>query len=219
MPREMPARASRMHCAHGEGSPAYAARRPLRGRIATSGGTGEGCGMGEEGQTDWRDRGRDLPEDLAELARVAEARLTEALAESDVLKVLGPSSLTSRENLLVGQAARRACSRARLEDVTATLSIAKSTYEDQRSRPACPDPKASPQGPRQGLLRGERGRVRVREHGLGHKAWRRRPRLVVRAGRGGVETPAVASERVVRAIMAEGACGPQGRRGRAQGEA
>lgn len=37
---EMPDRLARMHCAHGEGSGAYADRRPRSGRISTS--TGDG---------------------------------------------------------------------------------------------------------------------------------------------------------------------------------
>lgn len=37
-------------------------------------------------QTEWRDWGADLPEDPAERARMAEARLAEALAVLDVLK-------------------------------------------------------------------------------------------------------------------------------------
>ena len=34
--REMPDRAERMHCSHGEGSPAFAARRPGTDGLATS---------------------------------------------------------------------------------------------------------------------------------------------------------------------------------------
>ena len=83
---EMPDRASRMRCAHGEG------------------GAGEGNGMGGEGQTDWRDWSHDLPEDPAEHAGLAEVKLAEALAVLDVLKAPGPGSLTSREKFLVGQA-------------------------------------------------------------------------------------------------------------------
>ena len=62
---EMPDRAARMHCAHGEGSPRYAARaRRDRGEAE----------LGEPEQTDWRDWGADLPEDPAERARMAEVK-------------------------------------------------------------------------------------------------------------------------------------------------
>lgn len=58
--REMPGRAERMHCSHGEGSPAFAARH---------------AGAAPE-QTEWRDWGLEgLPDDPAERARVAEVRL------------------------------------------------------------------------------------------------------------------------------------------------
>ena len=72
---EMPDRLSRMHCARGEGSPAYANRRPGAGRMPASGGADRRPALGEiEGlaeQTDWRDWGADLPEDPAERARMA----------------------------------------------------------------------------------------------------------------------------------------------------
>ena len=201
--REMPDRASRMHCTHGEGSPAYAARERRRGRIAASDGAGEGRGMGEEGQTDWRDWGRDLPEDPAERARMAEVKLAEALAVLDVLKAPGPGSLTNGEKFLAGQAARRACPGARLEDVTATLGIAKSTYEDQRARLARPDPKAA-----------LRARVRASFEASGGAYGSESVTADIRSGagdpvswrelaEGDMETPVVASEKVVRAIMAE----------------
>lgn len=199
--REMPGRVSRMHCAHGEGSPAYAARR--RGRISASGDAGGGRGMGGEGQTDWRDWGRDLPEDPAERARMAEVKLAEALAVLDVLKAPGPGSLTSREKFLVGQAARRACPRARLEDVTVTLGIAKSTYEDQRARLARPDPKAALRARVRasfeasgGAYGAESVTADIRSGGGDPVSWRE-------LAEGDMETPVVASEKVVRAIMAE----------------
>ena len=86
--REMPDRAERMHCSHGEGSPAFAARRPgtepasPRKRRAEGGAgkmerTGRGGAGGEPPeQTDWRDWGLEgLPDDPAERAREAEVRL------------------------------------------------------------------------------------------------------------------------------------------------
>lgn len=103
--REMPDRAERMHCSHGEGSPAFAARRPgtepasPRKRRAEGGAgkmerTGRGGAGGEPPeQTDWRDWGLEgLPDDPAERAREAEVRLAEALAVLDVLKAPGPGS-------------------------------------------------------------------------------------------------------------------------------
>lgn len=91
---EMPDRAARMHCAHGEGSPRYAARA-RRGR--------EGAGVAEgPEQTEWRDWDADLPEDPAERARMAEVKLAEALAVLDVLKAPGPASLTSMEKWRAG---------------------------------------------------------------------------------------------------------------------
>lgn len=108
--REMPDRAERMHCSHGEGSPAFAARRPgtepasPRKRRAEGGAgkmerTGRGGAGGEPPeQTDWRDWGLEgLPDDPAERAREAEVRLAEALAVLDVLKAPGPGSLTNEE--------------------------------------------------------------------------------------------------------------------------
>lgn len=106
--REMPDRAERMHCSHGEGSPAFAARRPgaepasPRKRRAEGGAgkmerTGRGGAGGEPPeQTDWRDWGLEgLPDDPAERAREAEVRLAEALAVLDVLKAPGPGSVTA----------------------------------------------------------------------------------------------------------------------------
>lgn len=96
---EMPRRAERMHCSHGEGSPRYAARRPRAER--------EGAAMADAPeQADWRDWGSDLPEEPAERARMAEARLAEALAVLDVLKAPGPASLTGEERWRAGELAR-----------------------------------------------------------------------------------------------------------------
>lgn len=116
--REMPDRAERMHCSHGEGSPAFAARRPgtepasPRKRRAEGGAgkmerTGRGGAGGEPPeQTDWRDWGLEgLPDDPAERAREAEVRLAEALAVLDVLKAPGPGSLTNEEKHRAGEAA------------------------------------------------------------------------------------------------------------------
>ena len=67
--REMPGRAERMHCSHGEGSPAFAARRagaapasPRKRRAEGGAGRMKGTGRGGAGgeppmQTDWRDWG------------------------------------------------------------------------------------------------------------------------------------------------------------------
>ena len=57
-------------------------------------------------QADWRDWGSDLPEEPAERARMAEARLAEALAVLDVLKAPGPASLTGEERWRAGELAR-----------------------------------------------------------------------------------------------------------------
>lgn len=83
--REMPGRAERMHCSHGEGSPAFAARRagaapasPRKRRAEGGAGRMKGTGRGGAGgeppmQTDWRDWGLEgLPDDPAERAREAE---------------------------------------------------------------------------------------------------------------------------------------------------
>ena len=143
---EMPDRRSRMHCAHGEGSPTCAGGRRRAGRMgaADHGGRRRPDLADIEGlaqQTDWRDWGADLPEDPAERARMAEVKLAEALAVLDVLKAPGPGSLTNGEKYLAGQAAREASPLVRLADVTETLAIPKSTYEDQRARLGRPDPK------------------------------------------------------------------------------
>ncbi len=103
---EMPGRAARMHCSHGEGSGAYADQRPRRGGIPPTGSGGRRPGLADierlAGQTDWRDWGADLPEDPAERARMAEVKLAEALAVLDVLKAPGPGCLTNEEKFLAG---------------------------------------------------------------------------------------------------------------------
>ena len=193
---EMPDRAARMHCAHGEGSPRYAARRPRRER--------EGAAMAEgPEQTDWRDWGADLPEDPTERARMAEVKLAEALAVLDVLKAPGPAPLTSMEKWRAGELARERSPLVRLRDVTETLSIPKSTYLDQAARASRPDPKAA-----------LRERVRASFEASGGAYGAESVTADLRSGEGepvswrdlapgDAETPVVASEKVVRAIMAE----------------
>lgn len=195
---EMPDRAARMHCAHGEGSARYAEARARPGR--------EGAPMGaaeEAGQTDWRDWGADLPEDPAERARMAEVKLAEALAVLDVLKAPGPGSLSSLEKYRAGQAARAACPLVRLRDVTETLGIPKSTYLDQAGRAARPDPKAALRERVRASFEASRGTYGPESvtadlrRGPGERAGWRDLR------EGDLETPVVASEKVVRAIMVE----------------
>ena len=193
---EMPRRAERMHCSHGEGSPRYAARRPRAER--------EGAAMADAPeQTDWRDWGADLPEEPAERARMAEVKLAEALAVLDVLKAPGPASLTSEEKWRAGELARGRCPLVRLGDVTETLSIPKSTYLDQAARAARPDPKAA-----------LRVRVRASFAASGGAYGAESVTADLRSGEGepvswrdlepgDMSTPVVASEKVVRAIMAE----------------
>lgn len=167
---EMPDRAARMHCAHGEGSARFAARsRRVRGEAEVEG----------PEQTDWRDWGADLPEDPAERARMAEVKLAEALAVLDVLKAPGPASLTSMEKWRAGELARERCPLARLRDVTETLSIPKSTCLDQAARAARADPKAALRAGA-GLLRGERGRLRRRVGDRGPAVGPRRGGLLAR---------------------------------------
>lgn len=204
---EMPDRASRMHCAHGEGSPNYANRRPGTARIARKDHAERRPGLADieevAGQTDWRDWGADLPEDPQERARMAEVKLAEALAVLDVLKAPGPGCLTNAEKYRAGQAAREASARVTLADVCATLSIPKSTYCDQGARLARPDPK----GPL-------RARVRASFEASGGAYGSESVTADLRSGEGepvswrdlaegDMGTPVVASEKVVRAIMAE----------------
>lgn len=209
--REMPDRLARMHCAHGEGSPRYAGRweraSPDRGSLGREGDVGGGPGLadaeGHEEQTDWRDWGRDLPEDPAERARMAEVKLAEALAVLDVLKAPGPGSLTSAERFLAGEAAREASPAVRLADVCETFSIAKSTYLDQRRRLSRPDPTAA-----------LRERVRLSFEASGGRYGSESVTADLRSGEGepvswrdlepgDTDTPVVASEKVVRRIMRE----------------
>ena len=205
--RRMPNRVARMHCAHGEGSPAYASRKPRGRRIPTSGrdvGRPDVEDIGRlAGQTDWRDWGADLPDDPSERARMAEVKLAEALAVLDVLKAPGPGCLTSAEKFRAGEAARAASPLVRLADVTSTLSIPKSTYEDQRARLARPDPKAA-----------LRARVRASFEASGGAYGSESVTADLRSGPGDpvswrdlepgdATTPVIASEKVVRAIMAE----------------
>ena len=205
---EMPDRLARMHCAHGEGSPNYARACRRAGRMAATDHVGrrrpdladiEGLAQ----QTDWRDWGADLPEDPAERARMAEVKLAEALAVLDVLKAPGPGSLTNGEKYLAGQAAREASPLVRLADVCETLSIPKSTYEGQGARLGRPDPKAA-----------LRLRVRASFEASGGAYGSESVTADLRRGPGepvswrdladgDMETPVIASEKVVRAIMAE----------------
>ena len=204
---EMPDRASRMHCAHGEGSPNYAGNRRRTARIARKDHAERRPTLADiertAEQTDWRDWGADLPEDPEERARMTEVKLVEALAVLDVLKAPGPGCLTNAEKYRAGQAAREAGARVTLADVCATLSIPKSTYEDQRARLSRPDPK----GPL-------RARVRASFEASGGAYGSESVTADLRSGEGepvswrdlaegDADTPVVASEKVVRAIMAE----------------
>ena len=164
----------------------------------------EGAAMaGAPEQTDWRGWGADLPEEPAERARMAEVKLAEALAVLDVLKAPGPASLTSEEKWRAGELARGRRPLVRLGDAAETLSIPKSTYLDQAARAARPDPKAAL-------------RVRVRASfaasGGAYGAGSVTADLGSGEGEpvswrdlepGDMSTPVVASEKVVRAIMAE----------------
>ena len=77
----------------------------------------EGRGRGDSEQMGWRDRGRELLEDPAERARVAEVKLADALAVLDVQKAPGSGSLTNAEKFyfakykkfLAGQAVGAVC--------------------------------------------------------------------------------------------------------------
>ena len=135
--------------------------------------------------------------------RMAEVKLAEALAVLDVLKAPGPASLTSMEKWRAGELARERCPLARLRDVTETLSIPKSTYLDQAARAARPDPKAA-----------LRARVRASFEASGGAYGAESVTADLRSGAGeavswrdlepgDASTPVIASEKVVRAIMAE----------------
>ena len=214
--REMPCRAERMHCSHGEGSPAFAARRAgagpaspgerrAEGSARKMGKTGrEGAARAAAEQTEWREWGLSgLPEDPAERAREAEVRLAEALAVLDVLKAPGPGSLTNEEKHRAGEAARSLSPAVRLSDVTRTLAIPKSTYLDQAARISRPDPKAA-----------LRERVRASFEASGGTYGSESVTADLRRGPGepvswrdlepgDARTPVVASEKVVRRVMAE----------------
>ena len=107
------------------------------------------------------------------------------------------------EKWRAGELARERCPLVRLGDVTETLSIPKSTYLDQAARAARPDPKAA-----------LRVRVRASFAASGGAYGAESAAADLRSGEGepvswrGLEpgdmsTPVVASEKVVRAIMAE----------------
>ncbi len=194
-PAEMPDRQRRMHALHGRGGSARA-RRAARAAARRA-------DMEPAQQTDWRDWAGELPADPAERARMAEVKLAEAAAVLDVLKAPGPGSLSSAEKHRAGEAARAACPLVRLRDVTETLSIPKSTYLGQAARLARPDPKAA-----------LRARVRASFEASGGTYGSESVTADLRRGEGepvswrdlapgDTETPVIASEKVVRAIMAE----------------
>ena len=195
-PAEMPDRARRMHCLHGRGGSARARREA---RAAT-----RRADMEPDQQTVWREWAAELPEDPAERARMLEVKLAEAAAVLDVLKAPGPGSLSSSEKRRAGEAARAACPLVRLRDVTETLSIPKSTYLDQAAREARPDPKAA-----------LRARVRASFDASGGVYGPESVTADLRRGEGepvswrdlepgDMETPVIASEKVVRDIMRAG---------------
>lgn len=205
--REMPGRASRMHCTHGEDSPAYAARG-ARAKVHPRGAAGErGPGLdgtgGHGGQTDWRDWGADLPGDPAERARMAEVKLAEALAVLDVLKAPGPGSLTNEEKFRAGEAARAACPAARLADVCSTLSIPKSTYLGQAARLSRPDPKAALRRRVRASFEASRGRFGSESVWADLRRGEGEPVSWRDLAEGDADTPVVVSEKVVREIMRE----------------
>ena len=154
-------------------------------------------------QTGWRDWGADLPDDPAERARMVEVKLAEALAVLDVLKAPGPASLTSMEKWRAGELARERCPLARLRDVTETLSIPKSTYLDQAASAAREDPKAALRGrvrssfeASAGAYGAESVTADLRSGPWAAVSWRD-------LEPGDASTPVIASEKVVRAIIAE----------------
>ena len=134
---------------------------------------------------------------------MAEVKLAEALAVLDVLKAPGPGCLANEEKCLAGQAARQASPAVRLADVCGTLSIPKSTCEDRGARVSRPDPKAAlgarvraPFEASGGAYGSESVTADIRSGAGGPVSWRD-------LAEGDTETPVVASEKVVRAIMAE----------------
>ena len=107
------------------------------------------------------------------------------------------------EKWRAGELARERCPLARLRDVTETLSIPKSTYLDQAARAARADPKAA-----------LRARVRASFEASGGAYGAESVTADLRSGPGAAvswrdlepgdaSTPVIASEKVVRAIMAE----------------
>ncbi len=192
-PAEMPDRARRMHCLHGRGGSARA-RREARAAARRA-------AMQPEQQSVWREWAAELPDDPAERARMLEVKLAEATAVLDVLKAPGPGSLSSSEKRRAGEAARAACPLVRLRDVTETLSIPKSTYLDQAARESRPDPKAA-----------LRARVRASFEASGGTYGAESVTADLRSGEGDpvswrdlepgdMETPVIASEKVVRSVM------------------
>lgn len=106
------------------------------------------------------------------------------------------------EKYRAGEAARAACPRARLRDVTETLSIPKSTYLDQAARAARPDPKAPLRARARASFEASGGAYGPESvtadlrRGPGDPvSWRELPE-------DGGDAPVVASEKVVRALMA-----------------
>lgn len=209
--REMPDRLRRMHCRHGEGSPAHAPRprrRRRRGKVSRDGGRGAGRPTLEDierhaEQTAWRDWGADLPEDPAERARMAEVKLAEALAVLDVLKAPGPGSLTNEERRRAGEAARASGHGVRLRDVCETLSIPKSTYLDRAAGAERPDPKAALRARVRASFEASGGRfgsesvwADLRRGGGEPVSWRD-------LREGDMATPVRVSEKVVRRVMRE----------------
>lgn len=202
--REMPDRLSRMHCTHGDGSPAYAHRHAKVARTARDVGrpTLEDIERHAE-QTVWRKWGADLPDDPEERARMVEVKLAEALAVLDVLKAPGPGSLSSKEKFLAGEMARAASPKIRLANVCETLSIPKSTYLDQRARLDRPDPEALLRARVRASFEASEGRFGSESicADLRHADGQPVPWREIEAG--DMETPIIVSEKVVRRIMAE----------------
>lgn len=147
----------------------------------------------------WALLGRQVPHlpDADGGARMAEVKLAEALAVLDVLKAPRPGSLTNGEKFLASEVARAHSGRVALADVTATLSIPKSTHLDPE--PGSPAPaRRPPQVPREGLVRGELRRLRLGERLGRPQARTGRARPVARARGGDLDMPIVVSEKVVR---------------------
>ena len=130
---EMPDRAARMHCAHGEGSARFAARsRRVRG------GRGGGPGADRLARLGRRPAGRPggAREDGGGQARGGAGGVGRP-------KSTRPG-LFDQHGEVAGGAGPRRCPLARLRDVTETLSIPKSTYLEPGGRAARADPKSRP---------------------------------------------------------------------------